>query len=413
MRKDKTPYVPPVKHIELDEKKIKPRLILTIVFFIIAIIAITYGVVSMNSTDDGWRTVEVSSKLDGSCLPEIAFQYNLGASGVAAGVEYRELSKVYTEAADNATKFFNNRYYVDTSNLRTLNDSPNSDISVAPELYDALKLLSDSGRREMFYAPYYDEYTSLFLCVDENEAYNFDPKRNPEVEQYINSLSAYVGDENHVSLTFGENNTLRLNVSDEYLAFAEDYGITSYVDLYWMKNAFVIDYIAKKLMENGFYFGSLSTFDGYVRNLDKGSGYIYGFNLYDKVGDTVNPAAIMKYSGQISVVNYRSYPMTDLDAPYYTEDAHGNTLSKYIGGNGYPASATGSLVMFSREKSCAEILVSTMEYYLADALDTTAIENIPEISCVYCEDSKVVTNSTDEKISFDSFYDGYTLENVK
>ena len=413
MRKDKTPYVPPVKHIELDEKKIKPRLILTIVFFIIAIIAITYGVVSMNSTDDGWRTVEVSSKLDGSCIPEIAFQYNLGASGVAAGVEYRELSKVYTEAADNATKFFNNRYYVDTSNLRTLNDSPNSDVAVAQELYDALKLLSDSGRREMFYAPYYDEYTSLFLCVDENEAYNFDPKRNPEVEQYIDSLSAYVGDENHVSLTFGENNTLRLNVSDEYLAFAEDYGITSYVDLYWMKNAFVVDYIAKKLMENGFYFGSLSTFDGYVRNLDKGSGYIYGFNLYDKVGDTVNPAAIMSYSGQISVVNYRSYPMTDLDAPYYTEDADGNTLSKYIGGNGYPASATGSLVMFSREKSCAEILVSTMEYYLADTLDTAEVENIPEISCVYCEDSKVVTNSTDEKISFDSFYDGYTLENVK
>ncbi len=413
MRKDKTPYVPPVKHIELDEKKIKPRLILTIVFFIIAIIAITYGVVSMNSTDDGWRTVEVSSKLDGSCLPEIAFQYNLGASGVAAGVEYRELSKVYTEAADNATKFFNNRYYVDTSNLRTLNDSPNSDVAVAQELYDALKLLSDSGRREIFYAPYYDEYTSLFLCVDENEAYNFDPKRNPEVEQYINSLSAYVGDENHVSLTFGEKNTLRLNVSDEYLAFAEEYGITSYVDLYWMKNAFVVDYIAEKLTENGFYFGSLSTFDGYVRNLDKGSGYIYGFNLYDKVGDTVNPAAIMKYSGQISVVNYRSYPMTDLDAPYYSEDADGNTLSKYIGGNGYPASATGSLVMFSREKSCAEILVSTMEYYLADTLDTAEVENIPEISCVYCEDSKVVTNSTDEKISFDSFYDGYTLENVK
>lgn len=413
MRKDKTPYVPPVKHIELDEKKIKPRLILTIVFFIIAIIAITYGVISMNSTDDGWRNVEVSSKLDGSCIPEIAFQYNLGASGVAAGVEYRELSKVYTEAADNATKFFNNRYYVDTSNLRTLNDSPNSDVAVAQELYDALKLLSDSGRREMFYAPYYDEYTSLFLCVDENEAYNFDPKRNPEVEQYINSLSAYVGDENHVSLTFGENNTLRLNVSDEYLAFAEDYGITSYVDLYWMKNAFVVDYIAKKLMENGFYFGSLSTFDGYVRNLDKGSGYIYGFNLYDKVEDTVNPAAIMSYSGQISVVNYRSYPMTDLDAPYYTEDADGNTLSKYIGGNGYPVSATGSLVMFSREKSCAEILVSTMEYYLADTLDTAEVENIPEISCVYCEDSKVVTNSTDEKISFDSFYDGYTLEKVK
>ena len=105
--------------------------------------------------------------------------------------------------------------------------------------------------------------------------------------------------------------------------------------------------------------------------------------------------------------------MTDLDAPYYTEDEKGNTVSKYIGANGYPINATGSLVMFSREKSCAEILVSTMEYYLADTLDTTAIESIPEISCVYCENSKVVTNSHDEKITFDSFYDGYTLETVK
>lgn len=64
----------------------------------------------------------------------------------------------------------------------------------------------------------------------------------------------------------------------------------------------------------------------------------------------------MKYSGQISVVNYRSYPMTDLDAPYYSEDADGNTLSKYIGGNGYPASATGSLVMFSVRKAARRFL---------------------------------------------------------
>lgn len=54
-----------------------------------------------------------------------------------------------------------------------------------------------------------------------------------------------------------------------------------------------------------------------------------------------------------------------------------------------------------------------MEYYLADTLDTAEVENIPRDKRVYCEDSKVVTNSTDEKISFDSFYDGYTLENVK
>ncbi len=410
MKENKTPYVPPVKHIELDESKIKPRLVLTIVFFIIALIAITYGVISMTSTASGWRTIEASSELSGTCTSEIALQYNLGASGVGAGVEYRALSKVYSAAADSATKIFNNLSYADTTNLRTLNSNPNTELEIEPELYDALLLLNDSGRREIFYSPYYEEYNSLFLCVDDNEAYNFDPTRNAETSRFLAEISKYINDENHVSLTFSGENKVVLNVSDEYLAFAEEYGVNSFVDLYWMKNAFIVDYIADELTENGYFFGSLSSFDGYVRNLDTGSGYTYGFNIYDRVGSTVNPAAIMNYTGNIAIVNYRNFPMSDLDVQYYYEDSDGNITHKYIGADGYPVSATGSLVMFSRSKGCAEILVETMKYYLADSLDTDAITGLEEIECVYCEDGGIVTSTDDESIIFDNIYDGYTVK---
>ena len=412
MRENKTPYVPPVKHIELDERKLKPRLILTIVFFLIALAAITYGVISMTSTEDGWRTIEVSSELSGTCTSEIAFQYNLGASGVAAGVEYRALSKVYKEAADNATKIFNNLTYVDTSNLRTLNNNPNAEIEIAPELYSALKLLSDNGRREIFYAPYYDEYNSLFLCTDDIEAYNFDPTRNEDEAQYLADVSKYINDESHVSLTFTGDNKVILNVSDSYLTFAEEYGIRSYIDLYWMKNAFIVDYIADKLVDNGYCFGSLSTFDGYVRNLDSSSGYTYGFNLYDKVDNTVNPAAIMNYSGSIAIVNYRSFPMSDLDVQYYYEDENGKITHKYIGADGYPTCSTSSLVMLSRDAGCAEILVKTMKYYLADELDTESIGNLTDIDCVYFDNGNIFTLVSDENITFDNLYDGYGVKKI-
>lgn len=407
-REPKAPYVPPVQHIELDEKKIKPRVILTIIFFIIGVAAITFGVVSMTRTEDGWRDIEAKSELSGSCLGDIAFQYNLGASGVAAGVESRAISSLYLEAADEATKLYNNAYYVDTNNIYTLNTSPNTEITLEPELYSALELLLENDRREIFYAPYYNEYNSLFFCVNDVEAYDFDPSMNTEMAEYIASVAAFVNDEKHISLTLSDDNKATLNVSEEYLAFAEEYEITTFIDLYWMQNAFVIDYIADKMMNNGYYFGSLSTFDGYVRNLDHGSGYVYGYNIYDMKDNTVIPAAIMTYEKQLSIVNYRAFPMSDVDDRFYYEYDNGGIAHKYIGGDGYPISSTASLTAVSRELGCAEILVRTMGSYLAEELDENALTALDDIGVVYCRDG-VVVSTTEDEIGFESFYEGYLL----
>lgn len=403
--RNKTPYVREVEHIELDEKRVKPRAVFAVIFLAIAVWMITYGVISLLSTEPGWREIESGAELEGNCGSEIIFQYNVGASGVAAGTEYREITALYQEAVVKATKIFYNRYFYDVNNLYTLNQSPNKEQLIEPELYSALKLLSDFGRREMYFAPYYAEYNSLFFCIDDSEAYNFDPAVNPEMSEYFAAVEKFVTDESHVALEFLGENRVILHVSDEYLAFAEENYITSFVDLYWMKNAFIVDYLADTLERNGHTFGSLSSFDGFVRNLDGVSGSYYACNIFDREENVVYPAAQMNYSGKISLCSFRNYAMVDLDAQFYYEYENGEIRHRYIGSDGYPVSSTDSIVTYSCTKSCAEVMAETMPVYLADDFDANRLETLHEngVSYVYCDGFRLYSDG--ENVNFSDLFD--------
>lgn len=411
--RNKTPYIREVERVELDEKRIKPRAVFAVIFLAIAVWMITYGVISLLSTEPGWREIEASAELEGNCGPEIIFQYNIGASGVSAGTEYRKITELYNEAVVKATKIFYNRYFYDVNNLYTLNQSPNSEQLIEPELYSALKLLSDFGRREMYFAPYYAEYNSLFFCVDDSEAYNFDPAINPEMSAYFAAVQEFVTDESHVNLEFLGENRVILRVSDAYLAFAEENYITSFVDLYWMKNAFIVDYLADTLERNGYTFGSLSSFDGFVRNLDEVSGAVYAYNIFDREESVIYPAAQMNYTGKISLCSFRNYAMVDLDVQFYYEYENGEIRHRYIGSDGYPVSANDSLVTYSSEKSCAEVMAESLSVYLTDDFDEDALKLLHEdgVSYVYCDDFKLYSDG--DSVNFSELFNNggikYTL----
>ena len=62
-----------------------------------------------------------------------------------------------------------------------------------------------------------------------------------------------------------------MSVSDDYLAFAEKNFISDFIDFSWMKNAFITDYVADVMIDNGYTLGSLTSYDGFTRNLDQTS----------------------------------------------------------------------------------------------------------------------------------------------
>lgn len=66
-------------------------------------------------------------------------------------------------------------------------------------------------------------------------------------------------------------NQVKLSVSDDYLAFAEKNFISDFIDFSWMKNAFITDYVADVMIDNGYTLGSLTSYDGFTRNLDQTS----------------------------------------------------------------------------------------------------------------------------------------------
>lgn len=69
-----------------------------------------------------------------------------------------------------------------------------------------------------------------------------------------------------------------------------------------MANAFIVDYIADTMRANGFVRGSVSSYDGFVRNLDDLSGSEYAFNIFNRVGNTVHQAGVMRYDHAMSIV---------------------------------------------------------------------------------------------------------------
>ena len=95
-----------------------------------------------------------------------------------------------------------------------------------------------------------------------------------------------------------------------------------------MKNAFITDYVADVMIENGYTLGSLTSYDGFTRNLDLTSAITkfkcrsgcfrdsrrkcdYSFNLYDRQGNIIYPAGVMHYNGAESIVSLHNYPMSD------------------------------------------------------------------------------------------------------
>ena len=198
---------------------------------------------------------------------------------------------------------------------------------------------------------------------------------------------------------------VRLFVSREYLAYAQENGIDSFIDFYWMKNAFVADYLAESLIEAGYTRGSISSYDGFVRNLD-GRDVSYSFNLYDRVapgeaasreetGDEAGQGqgpdgagtdaqilrlATLQYKGPASLVYLRDYPVTSMDQRYYRM-ADGQMRTAYIDPrDGLCHSSLGSLVSYSYSSTlgCADVLLSVLPVYMADAFDPEAAEALAE-----------------------------------
>lgn len=399
-------YPKPVKHIELHEKFPKRRLALTVILIAVGVFALTYSLISFLTVDTGWTTIEVKSS-QADCSEEFIFQYYLGAGQTSATAENKAVTALYADAVKKAYQLFHTAQEFDgVKNVYYMNMHPNEEIEVDELLYDAFSTLEKYGNRAVYMAPIYAQYRNLYGCNNDVETASFDIYQNEDIAEYFAEIISFAGDKNAVDVILLGDNRVKLSVSDAYLEYAAETGFTEFIDFFWIKNAFITDYIADTMRANGFVLGSISSYDGFVRNLDDSgdseNAFQYGFNIFNRDGKYVRHAAVMNYSGAVSIVFFRDFIMNGLDSQHYYEFQDGTTRTPYIdAADGYCKSAVSNMAAYSHESSCAEILLQMMPVYIADHLDEEKLSECAQngIYSIYCKDKTILYNDSSLKLT--------------
>ncbi len=393
----------PVKNIELSEKNIKLRVILLIAAVALALLSFGYGISSCLSVDSGWAVMEYNGN-ELNCSSEFIFMYDLGKEELSPTAEYRKLTKLYTEMTEKAYKLFNSYdTFADVNSIAFVNSHVNETVRLDSVLYGALKKFTEQGDRYIYTASIYSEYESMFFGYNGSaEAEQYDPYVSADTAEHFARLAEYVGSPDHITLEFLEGYQVRLNVSEEYLSYADANGISVFVDFMWLKNAFVIDYFADTLISNGYTNGTLSSYNGFTRNLDTRGELVYNYNLFNRVNSNVYLSAEMQYAKPNAIVYLKDYMMDELDMWHYYKKTDGKTVTPYIDKNdGLYKNSVGSMVSYASGVGCVDVLLNILPSYIADELDTEKLNGIAEngIYSVWCIGNTLKYNEKSIKLS--------------
>lgn len=359
--RDKKVFIKPVKKIELNESNVKLRIIAVVAMIVIAATAFGFGIHSLIKGDAGWHFI--------NCVMD---DYNV--SGDFTFVYYTENRKVkssvealYSKACVDAFSMFSsNTRSEEVNNIWTINNAPNKEAEVSKTLYDALKRCVDNNALYLYLGPLYYEYEGLCLSDSDEEAKEFDPERSEAQREYFDKIIGFVSSGKDIELRFLGDNRVMLYVSKDYASFAQNYGGIRFIDLGWMKNAFIIDYIAETMIEAGYTHGSISSYDGYSRCLDdSGEEYKYALMMptEDKLGLTAY--GIYTYNGRRSHVVYRDYMLYGEDKIRYYNYEDGTVIFPYLTyPEGKMSAKYSTLYCYSDSLSCADIMLKTAGSYI-------------------------------------------------
>ena len=399
------PHPKPVQKVELSEEKIGLRFVIVAILIIIAVVSFTYGIRAFLTVNKGWTEIKTNSSADTNIGNEFVFMYNLGSGDMSATAENKILVSLYSDVMVDAYELFHtNEEFEHVNNVCYINQHPNEEIVVDTMLYQAFSLLHEYKDRNIYLAPVVTIYNDIFYCEDDAQTLDYDPYLNTEIAVYYTKIAEYAKDENTINIQLLGNNKIKLLVSDDYLDYCEENDITDFIDFSWMKNAFVVDYLAKILSDKGFTHGTISSYDGFSRNLDDG-GTEFSHNIFDTLNGDFCKVATMQYAGVKTIVNMRKFPINALDAYRYYSYDNGDVRNLYLDiEDGMCKSVVNSLYAYATDYGCAEIMLQLSPIYIADQFSEDSLSALSKkgIFSIYCEDSAIVYN--DEKLELKDIY---------
>ncbi len=398
--RDKRPNLKPVTKIELSEKNTTLRFVLLIVLLAIAAVSFTVFLFGLLNKDKGWNVIDPSTKED-IYTSEIQLNYRLGAGEANATVEHKAIQKLYTEKLLEAYKTFSAyEEFSGVVNLKKLTTSTNSKQIVSSLLYNTLKTMTENGNRILYYAPVFSLYSNLFGSEDDVIAEMHDPHKDYELRRDLGRLLPYVMSDEHIRLEFldDEKHEIKLFISEEYFSLLSELYIDSYISLGIFEMAFVVDYVADALGASGYNNGIVTSYNGYTRNLGMEQEIISANIQQATDNQKVKTVAQYTYTGALSMVAFRNYPITGLDNLNYYVYEDGTVVSPHINLNTglNETLALDDMIFYSKNTSCAKLALMSYSFFANASLLGEDINGLTSsgIYAIYVIDDIVFYNDS-------------------
>ena len=410
-RSRREPHMPRIIKLELDEKNIKGRLIGVAILLIIAFVFIGIAVNGAFSSEPGWKIMECHAE-GVNYSEEFVLNYYLGDDGRNATTEQRAINMVYAQAMEDAYRIFTHELLEDgTHNIGYLNAHLNEEVTIEPALYRALELLENAGLRYAYLAPVYAQYRGVFLSQNDEEAAQLDPMKDSELREDVRQMAAMAADAEKVGLILLGDNRVCLRASEEYLSFLEEHEISAVLDLSWMTNAFVADYVADAMTAAELTNGYIASYDGFTRNFG-GVEESFGVNLFARQGQTIDMSGVLTYSGVMSMVSLRDYPMSADDRWHYHVYEDGSITSIYLDpASGLSQASVSDLLVYDEEMSCGELLTLAAPVMIIEGFDAASL-TASSADAIWAENAKICHTQADAKIAINAD-SGYVLNHVQ
>ena len=372
--KDTRPVVKPVTKVELNDENKYWRIAAVAVLVILGIALIAWAGVKLLGTSAGY--VEIKAE-DSIFADFFTFNYDIGASGVSASAEYRLVSEAYTSSLNKYCRIFSSdTNYTGVKNIAYINAHPGENIKIDPALYSALQKMENEGEGRHYLGISLEIYDALFSSSGDEYAVDQDPTKNAELKAINLKACEFARDRSAVSLSLLGDNTVRLNVSEEYAAFATKYEFTRYIDLGVFENAFIIDAICDVLISKDMTLGAISSYDGYARNLDTRE-MEYSFSFYAKGDEVVYPVCDVEYSGGIATYIARTYPVSGNDVFDYYLYSSGESAHRFIDPTtGEYKSCLDEILLASSSKDCFSLALLAYSTLVSDSLNESDLADV-------------------------------------
>lgn len=327
-----------MKNLEVSDKHIGLKVVLFIVFLVIAVSAFSYGVTLIGKKESGYQSISGSSSSQGSEVAtfakEISFSHYFEGTSNSIKKEVRTLQKVYTSILyDVCRQLDAENTYEGAVSLGALNSNLGVAVSVSPELYavlkDAYSRTLEKKNFNMFAGALYAEWKSILILDDASE---FDPLNNEYMTYRIGEIAKEVSDLSNFTLEFLDDSTCTVlfDVSEHYLAFSSEFELSSVIlDLNLMANAYKLSLLAQELEALGYKNGYLVSNDGLVVTLSETfeqSFVLYGIENENPLSSNIVERGAVAVSGAASKVYMSAFAF----GSYYNATVNGHLRNLFF-----------------------------------------------------------------------------------